>query len=208
MKKIYLVRHGESQSQSGDCPESEKDAPLSIFGRRQARYLRRRAELAGADLVLVSPMARARETFTCSGLTAKTVQLDSRLVESDWGAPGFYEGAIRALENPAGPGLEDFEPDRHRAELVPLPRRVRDLLDEITRSRHAHVVLFGHWGLFAEIFIQFFDLKPRGLYQVNESRNTSLSLLTVDATGRRGLGFWNDVGHLPPGIRRRGPVSR
>eukprot|EP00957_Ditylum_brightwellii_P174863 13314273-Ditylum_brightwellii.AAC.1 len=68
---LLLVRHGQSthnissvaeHSDQGEDP-SLYDAPLSPLGKQQAAALAGNAELAGADVILVSPLTRALQTL-------------------------------------------------------------------------------------------------------------------------------------------------
>jgi broad specificity phosphatase PhoE len=86
--EIYLVRHGETEwSRSGQHTGST-DIPLTENGRRDAERLGRHLAGRHFDLVLVSPMERARETARLAGY-ADEAQVRDDLVEWDYGE---YEG--------------------------------------------------------------------------------------------------------------------
>lgn len=61
MKKIYFVRHGETDGNLGSFWQGP-DQPLNDEGRRQASLLARRIENLKIDKVFVSSMLRARQT--------------------------------------------------------------------------------------------------------------------------------------------------
>jgi broad specificity phosphatase PhoE len=63
MKKVLLIRHGESQhNASGECFSGHADIPLSSVGREQAKQLRPLLTNVSIDEVYVSPLHRAKET--------------------------------------------------------------------------------------------------------------------------------------------------
>jgi len=84
--KLYLVRHADAVP--GDPDELR---PLSDAGREQARALGVRLKEESVDLVLTSPLLRARETGEGLGrATGSPTQTDPRL------APGATAEAVRA----------------------------------------------------------------------------------------------------------------
>jgi len=84
--KLYLVRHADAVP--GDPDELR---PLSDEGREQALALGERLKEESVDLVLTSPLLRARETGEGLGrATGSPTQTDPRL------APGATAEAVRA----------------------------------------------------------------------------------------------------------------
>lgn len=189
-KRIYLIRHGQSKTQSGELPESEKDAPLSRMGERQARQLRSIRFARIPDWILVSTMQRAHQTFQLSQIRAPIMQFDSRLIESDWGMRIFYRGAIYEASDSL------LEKDGQGAILLPVITRAQSLCREVLASPHECVVLFGHWGVFGHFFHAFFGMSRRKGIGLNASSNAAISLLEVDESGDRRLVYWNQTGHL------------
>ncbi len=62
MKKIYLIRHGETESNRKGIFRGRLDIPLSPNGREQAADLKRYFENIPVDIVYTSPLQRAVET--------------------------------------------------------------------------------------------------------------------------------------------------
>ena len=77
---LILVRHGETEANAGRLLVGRADPPLTERGREQARALA--PVVAGAGLVKVSPLRRARETAAAFGLP---VEVDERWIEVDYG---------------------------------------------------------------------------------------------------------------------------
>jgi probable phosphoglycerate mutase len=86
--EIWLIRHGETEWALSGAHTGRTDIPLTETGEQQALALR--TTLAGMkfDLVLTSPLQRARRTCELAGF-GEQAQLDSNLEE--W-AYGDYEG--------------------------------------------------------------------------------------------------------------------
>ncbi len=85
---IFIIRHGQTEWSANGRHTSTTDLPLTEPGREQAQGLG--AKLAGQtfDLVLCSPMQRARETCELAGFGDVAERCDE-LVEWNY---GDYEG--------------------------------------------------------------------------------------------------------------------
>jgi broad specificity phosphatase PhoE len=62
MKKIYLIRHGETESNRKGIFRGRLDVPLSRNGKEQAKDLNRYFQNLHVDVVYTSPLQRAVET--------------------------------------------------------------------------------------------------------------------------------------------------
>jgi phosphohistidine phosphatase len=91
--RLYFLRHGKAESRSA-WPRDDADRPLTPGGeeamRREAKALR--ASDLALDLIVTSPLARARRT---AEIVADELGLSGRVVEDDRLAPGFD---VRHLE--------------------------------------------------------------------------------------------------------------
>lgn len=90
-RRIYLVRHGETEWAAAGRHTGRTDIPLTDAGRDQARALGRRLEGHPFTLVLTSPLVRAAETAAIAGFPDAI--RDPDLMEWDYGA---LEGRTRA----------------------------------------------------------------------------------------------------------------
>ncbi|MGO9762095.1 MAG: histidine phosphatase family protein [Solirubrobacteraceae bacterium] len=86
--EAVLVRHAETEWSLNGRHTGRTDIPLTEHGREAAMALRPRLSRWQFDLVLVSPLGRARETCELCGLDADA-QLRPDLLEWDY---GDYEG--------------------------------------------------------------------------------------------------------------------
>ncbi|HEU4975557.1 MAG TPA: histidine phosphatase family protein [Baekduia sp.] len=90
--RIWLIRHAETAWSRDKKHTGRTDVPLTDRGRDAARALRERLARERFAAVLVSPLARARETAELAGLGDRA-QVREDLVEFDY---GDYEGITTA----------------------------------------------------------------------------------------------------------------
>lgn len=91
--KLYVARHGETEWNALNKVCGRTDLPLTEKGIQQAEKLAERTENLGVDIIIASPMLRARQT---AEPTAKRLSLeiltDDRLIEQNY---GIFEGVDR-----------------------------------------------------------------------------------------------------------------
>jgi hypothetical protein len=101
---VFAIRHGEAAWSLSGQHTGTTDIPLTENGRRLAERMRRVLATNAFELVLCSPMQRARETCELAGLGDKAV-IDCDLVE--WNC-GQYEGLTTKQIHEAVPGWMIF----------------------------------------------------------------------------------------------------
>jgi broad specificity phosphatase PhoE len=188
VKSILLVRHGQSQEQSGESADG-MNPPLSKLGILQALKLKDRLSSQRFDAALVSPLLRAWQTFQIARPSVGTVEFDSRLIEVDfaeaWYAPiaGYVPDGRLPIRNSS-------------AWLTPVEERVRDLICDLSTTPWERVVLFSHQGTFKQLIAAWLGLAGEAFMYGLVLGNTSLSGLTISGEGIRSVHFLNDVSHL------------
>lgn len=154
VQRVYLIRHGETPWTITGQHTGLTDIPLTDHGREAARRLEPVLSKLQFDLVLTSPLQRARETCELAGL-GERAHIDRDLVEWNY---GDYEGLttkqIRAIA-PDWLVFRDGCPGGERPEDV--GARV-DRLIARARSLHGHVVLFAHGHLFKVLAARWLGL--------------------------------------------------
>jgi len=142
MKSLFLVRHGQSRNQIGQ--EGWLDPDLSEEGIRQAERIRSYFAERTYELIISSPLTRARRTFNLSGARADRCEFDSRLVECAMHDTEEYDYR-RLLPYPT----PDYaEPDRFNMWKVPSGERIESLLADIRQRPEQQILLFGHCAIF------------------------------------------------------------
>jgi len=150
--EIYLIRHGETAWSRSGQHTGITDIPLTEHGRQQAGRLRQQLRAKNFQLVLTSPMRRARETCELAGL-AQHAEIDADLMEWNYGAyEGLTSEQIHAarpgwtiFKDGGGPGGETAAQIAARADRV--IARVRALSGDAALFAHGHVlrVLAARW---------------------------------------------------------------
>ena len=148
MERIVLVRHGETEWSRSGRHTGRTDVPLTDAGRAQAADLKPLLADWAFDVVLVSPLARARETFELLGRPEPATVLDD-LREWDYGDD---EGRTTAEIRTERPGWSVWqEGPRHGERIEEVAQRADNALRSCTGDTlvvaHGHVlrVLAARW---------------------------------------------------------------
>jgi broad specificity phosphatase PhoE len=96
--ELWLIRHGETEWSRNRRHTGRTDLPLTSEGELAARALAPRIDGVPFDLVLASPLIRARHTAELAGLSP---QLEPQAMEWDYGE---YEGITTAQIQEGRPG--------------------------------------------------------------------------------------------------------
>ncbi len=189
MKKIWLVRHAESTCQAAETDDSV-NPELSERGKLQARRLILKFGDMKFDLALVSPLARAWQTFALSGIQTKLGEFDSRLIESNWGNEDKYRASL-PISTP-----KIAEPDRHEAWLLSDNDRITGLMEDLLECDVEKILCIGHWGSLHHLLLSFIGATILEDHFRATLDNVSVSLLEIDDKGVRCLRYWNDRAHV------------
>jgi broad specificity phosphatase PhoE len=153
---VFAIRHGETAWSLSGQHTSATDIPLTENGRRLAQRMRPVLATNAFELVLCSPMQRARETCALAGLGDQAV-IDPDLVEWNYGE---YEGLTPKQIQDMAPGWLIFRdgcpggetPDQVGARVDRVIARSRAVDGDTALFAHGHVlrVLVARWiGLHA-----------------------------------------------------------
>jgi broad specificity phosphatase PhoE len=137
--EVWLVRHGETEWSKAGRHTSTTDLPLTAEGEQVAGTLRDRVAGTTFDLVLTSPMQRARVTAGLVGFGDADVDADL----GEWGY-GDYEGRTSAEIRETVPGWTIWT---HEAPGGETPGQVTDRLDRVVARLRAvpeRALVFGH----------------------------------------------------------------
>jgi broad specificity phosphatase PhoE len=149
--QVLLIRHGETEWSLNGRHTGTSDIPLTENGRAVASHWKPILATRTFQLVLTSPLQRARETGELAGL-GKQAEIDRGLIEWNYGA---YEGLtpqqIRA-ERPDWLIFRDGCPDGESPEQIGaridlVIARVRAVKGDAALFAHGHVlrVLAARW---------------------------------------------------------------
>ena len=169
--KIYVVRHCSTRYSEEKIYCGNTDAPLSEAGQQEAKRLAEAVKGYHIDLVLTSPLIRARDTASAIvGDKNIPILYDDRLKERDFGdfeGTGVErtEGKICrysfAIKYPSGESN------------LQVTARVYALLDEI-KEKYAgkNVVIVSHGSVCRLIRTYFMDMTDEEFYQYSHRNGT------------------------------------
>ena len=156
--KIYVARHGQTQWNAENRVCGRTDIPLTETGLQQAEKLADNAAGKEIDIIVVSPMIRARQTAQAvADRYGIPVVVDERFIEQDF---GIYEGVDRAHPGfLAGKRKFCF---RHPGgeSMMQLAQRVYNGLDDIRKNYPGkNVLVVCHGGVCRMIRTYFEDME-------------------------------------------------
>ena len=165
--KLYAARHGETQWNLEDKVCGRTDLPLTERGKQQALALAEKVGNLDIDLIIASPMLRARQTAAASAEKwGIPMIVDKRLIEQDY---GIYEGLSRfdagflnttrlfAFRYPGGESMMD------------VAARVYSLIDDVKRDYpDKNVLLVCHGGGCRLIRTYFEDMTNEEFFHYSE----------------------------------------
>ncbi|MGI8595248.1 MAG: histidine phosphatase family protein [Solirubrobacteraceae bacterium] len=157
MKRVYLVRHGQTASSAQHAYSGQADIPLTDLGRRQAREAGEHLRDAGVDRIYTSPLVRAADTAEAiAQATGAALEVAQGLLEVDYGP---LEGLDRAgAQERFGEAFRAWRADPFGSPVDGMER----LEDALVRARSAtecalaaseRPVLVGHQGILRLVLI-------------------------------------------------------
>jgi alpha-ribazole phosphatase/probable phosphoglycerate mutase len=165
MKKVYLVRHGETLWNAEKKYLGLTDIGLTKNGLSQAERLAQRLEGEGIEVIFTSPLLRAKETASLiAGKLKVQVEVWEELKEVDFGEwEGLTYEEIREkygdlinkwMENPSAfsiPGGDSWEEINERA---------KRFLKKIQERKEEVALAVSHGGLIKAIFARVLHMHP------------------------------------------------
>ncbi len=187
--RVLLIRHGETEWSRTRRHTGSTDLPLLPEGERAARSLRPRLADERLDLVLTSPLQRARRTAELAGLDGA---VDDDLREWDYGE---YEGRRTVDIREERPGWDlwrDGAPGGEDAAAV--GARVDRVIARVLDAEVETAALVAHSHLLRVLAARWIELDPSAGGRLVLA-TAALSELGFERE-RRVILRWNDTGHL------------
>ncbi len=82
---LYVVRHGKTAWNEEAKVQGISDIPLSEQGKKEVLELKKELDNIAIDVVISSPLKRARETAAILVGNRFPINIDDRISERDWG---------------------------------------------------------------------------------------------------------------------------
>ncbi len=202
-----LLRHGATALSGERRFSGREDVPLTKDGVRQARQVARRLAAGRAvDVVLTSPLERARRTAEAvSSATGAPLVVDDDLVEADFGA---WQGLTFAEAGERWPdelkawlaSPDARPPDGESFAMVAL--RVLTAQDRLLEEhRHKRVVVVSHVTPIKTLICRALLAPPEAMFRMNLDV-ASLTRIDCFDNGSALLRSFNDTAHLRQRRRR------
>jgi broad specificity phosphatase PhoE len=153
---VFAIRHGETAWSLSGQHTGTTDIPLTDNGRQLAERMRSVLAIKAFELVLCSPMQRARETCELAGLGDKAV-IDPDLVEWNYGE---YEGLTPEQIHEKAPDWLIFRDGCPGGEM---PEQVGARVDRVVarvRAVEGNVALFAHGHVLRVLVARWIELPP------------------------------------------------
>jgi broad specificity phosphatase PhoE len=138
---LWVARHGETEWSRTRRHTSVTDLPLTTDGELAARELHKRLAGTSFDLVLTSPLRRARDTARLAGF-GDVAQEDSDAHEWRY---GDYEGLTTAQIQQEIPGWTIWtHPVRGGEKALEVAERADRVIERVRREAGERALLFAH----------------------------------------------------------------
>jgi broad specificity phosphatase PhoE len=155
--QLWLIRHGETEWSLSGAHTSRTDIPLTARGEERAAKIREYLAHRKFDLVLTSPMQRARETCRIAGF-GDVAQVDDNLREWDY---GIYEGRTTAEIRKDQPDWSIWDAPPPQGEPVEhVAARTQQVIDRAGKIG-GQVALFAHAHVLRILAATWLGLPPR-----------------------------------------------
>ncbi len=209
MKKIYFVRHGESEGNALRIHQS-KETPLSEIGESQAKIVALRFSKISVDTIIASPYLRAKQTAEAIA-ERNNLPLETNELLSERRGPSELIGISHLSEQSKQVRAElhthllDQNGDwRYSDEETAneFAKRAEQILAFLQNRPEENIVVVCHALILRMIFTKI--LNPHGdlanLYDIYDSfdlNNTGISMANYDAEKKRWqMSCINDYSHL------------
>ncbi len=188
--KILLARHGATEWSASGKHTGHTDMPLTDDGRAQARALSPRLAGRSFELVLSSPLQRARESCELAGFGEQALLRDE-LKEWDYGA---YEGLTTPQIREREPGWTVWTHPIVDGETVEQVGVRADRVISELAGASGDCVVFAHGHVLRVLGARWLGLPA------TDGALLALATATISVLGyereRRVVRLWNDGSHL------------
>lgn len=209
MKKIYFVRHGESEGNVTKFHQT-KETPLSKIGQFQANMVALRFSKIQADLIIASPYLRAQQTAQAIALKNNLKIKTSELFKEKKGPSKLFnlsQESKESIETRKIIAAHFFDQDgkwRYADEETAheFVDRVGKALDFLQQRPEENLIVVCHSLILHMIFAKILSPKSnlQDLYAINENlkiNNTSISVALYNEERQKWvIDCINDYSHL------------
>ena len=203
MTELWLIRHGESESNAAGLVQGQFDVHLSERGREQAKRLARRLALDPPDLIFSSDLSRALDTARAIAEACHLeIHPEPRLREIDmgtWVNQRWEDLATLYPDDYALLNVGDPEFRRGGGESkVMLQQRMVAIIEEIVAAQGGkRIAIVAHGGAIRAYVAYVLGSPLKGIFTRLKMGNTAISKVHLPPDGGVPTVFsLNDTAHL------------
>ena len=168
--KVYIVRHGQTVSNESGFHGREDD-DLTNLGIKQAEELANKIKDMYFDLIICSPMIRAKHTADIIDLNNYKIIYDDRIRERD---PASLSGKSRENEDRDEYWNYNSKVQYGTSENIkPFFERVYNFLDELKNKEYKSVLVVAHSGV-SKAFSGYYEGIKDGKFLKRGLRNCEI----------------------------------
>lgn len=210
MKKIYFVRHGESEGNISTIRKGTSSS-LSQKGKEQAQFVAHRCADLPIDVLISSTINRAKETAEIiSEKISKPIEFSDLFIERRrpsevYGKPKDDSIALKAEEEIGKNFSKDDWRFSDEENFNDLKSRALEALNYLAKRSEQNILVVTH-GFFLRIIIacvvyeaELTGKECEGFIRTFHMENTGMTVLGYDETKENNswwLWIWNDHAHL------------
>ena len=206
MKRVYFIRHGESEGNIGLFRQSS-DAPLTEIGKEQAQIVAKRLSNINFDILITSPFKR----------TLQTSEFISRETGKNFIQSDLFVERKRPTEQlgKSKDSKENIESERNYLEAFrkgdkykdgesfgEILKRANDALSFLSSLKEENIIVVTH-GMFMRVICACILLKESinpescfGFMKNLKTTNTGITIIQKDDKKDWSLITWNDQSHF------------
>ncbi|BCS81224.1 histidine phosphatase family protein [Anaerocellum diazotrophicum] len=200
MRRIYLVRHGETDWNRFNLVQGSIDTDLNSIGIEQAKKIAERLKNEKIDIIFSSTLKRAYTTasYIKSYHPYAMFETSEKLNEINFGEweglsfneleKKYYHTYLMWKDNPD----KAIFPGEGNLNVV--MKRVKSFYDELLQKDYNNIAIVTHGGIVKLSIIYLLTL-PLDFYKKCWIGNASLSIVDIKGE-RRMLSLLNDMSHL------------
>ncbi len=175
--KIYLIRHGETDSNKNGIIQGHLDTNLSELGVEQAKKLANRLKDYSFDKIFSSDLKRAADTAKAIQKFHNTkIEFDSRLRERSF---GDFSGKKSTEINWDLLGDDIYNRSPKNGESINEHiKRVQKFIDELKSNYlNENILIVSHGGTINAILYILLKINLEDLYSKEKPKNTSVYII-------------------------------
>lgn len=176
LMKIYMMRHGQSQSNANKIVTGRQESPLTIIGEHQAKDAGDHLKDANIGLIICSPLERALATAKIIakqiGYPASAIVVDSDLTERSLGE---LENKSYAKNPRMNGNFPETEMIKGIETLDHFHSRVSHGLRKIiAQAKNKNILIVGHINVGRMLWVITKGLKPIQMYDQPRLENAKV----------------------------------